>query len=61
MDRKEVVLETVSEVVKLMKDPCSFRMFMQNLGLESKDYEDLYKAGGMYLVDLSCEIEEIGL
>lgn len=57
MDRNEIVFETIEEVVKLMKDPCSFRMFLERLGLDSKDYEALYKAGGMYLTNLACELE----
>lgn len=55
---KEIVLNTISEVVNLMKNPCSFRKFMENLGLTSKDYEALYNAGGMYLVDISNYLDE---
>lgn len=60
---KEIVLNTIRETVNLIKKPCSFRKFMSNLGLESKDYEDFYNAGGMYLtyvanlLDEKCEEE----
>lgn len=58
---KEIVLNTVSEVVNLIKNPCSFRKFMENIGLTGKDYEDLYKAGGMYLVDISNLLDEMNV
>lgn len=41
-----------------MDNPCSFRKFLENLGLESKDYEDLYKARGMYLTDIATLLEQ---
>lgn len=55
---KEIILKTIRETVHLMKNPCSFRKFLQNLGLESIDYEDLYIAGGMYLTNLALDIKE---
>lgn len=55
---KEIILKTIREITHLMKNPCSFRKFLQNLGLESIDYEDLYIAGGMYLTNLALEINE---
>ena len=38
---KEIILKTIEVVAELMDNPCSFRKFLKNLGLESKDYEDL--------------------
>lgn len=58
---KEIVLNTISEVVNLIKNPCSFRKFMENIGLKGKDYEDLYNAGGMYLVDISNLLDEMNV
>lgn len=58
-EEKEIVLNTIKETVNLMKNPCSFRKFMLNLGLESKDYESLYNAGGMYLTDIANLLEEM--
>lgn len=55
---KEIILKTIEVVVELMKNPCSFRKFLENLGLESKDYEDLYKARGMYLTDIATLLEQ---
>lgn len=49
---KEIILKTVKVIAELMDNPCSFRKFLVNLGLERKDYEDLYKARGMYLTEL---------
>lgn len=56
---KEIILKTIKITANLMKKPCSFRKFLENLGLESKDYEDLYKVGGMYLTDIANSLEEI--
>ena len=50
---KEIILKTIKVVAELMDNPCSFRKFLENLGLESKDYEDLYNARGMYLTDIA--------
>ena len=50
---KEIILKTINVVAELMDNPCSFRKFLENLGLESKDYEDLYNARGMYLTDIA--------
>lgn len=57
-EEKEIILNTITEVVNLMKNPCSFRKFIENLGLTGKDYEALYNAGGMYLVDVSNFLDE---
>lgn len=56
---KEIILKTIKVVVDLIDNPCSFRKFLENLGLESKDYEDLYKVGGMHLTNLANELEEL--
>lgn len=58
---KEIVINTIKIIVDLMENPCSFRKFLENLGLESKDYEELYKAGGMYLVDICNMLEELNV
>ena len=50
---KEIILKTINVVAELMDNPCSFRKFLENLGLESKDYEDLYNARGMCLTDIA--------
>ena len=50
---KEIILKTVNVIAELMDNPCSFRKFLENLGLENKDYEDLYNARGMYLTDIA--------
>ena len=50
---KEIILKTIKVVAELMDNPCSFRKFLENLGLENKDYEDLYNARGMYLTDIA--------
>lgn len=55
---KEIILKTIKVVAELMDNPCSFRKFLENLGLESKDYEDLYKARGMYLTDIATLLEQ---
>ena len=55
---KEIILKTIRVVAELMDNPCSFRKFLENLGLESKDYEDLYKARGMYLTDIATLLEQ---
>lgn len=56
---KEIVIKTVKVVADMMDNPCSFRKFLENLGLESKDYERLYKARGMYLTDIANLLEEL--
>ena len=58
---KDIVINTVKVVVDLMDNPCSFRKFLENLGLEGKDYEELYKAGGMYLTNIANTLEELDL
>lgn len=58
---KEIVINTIKVVADLMDNPCSFRKFLENLGLESKDYEDLYKARGMYLTDIANLLEELDI
>ena len=55
---KEIILKTVNVIAELMDNPCSFRKFLENLGLENKDYEDLYNARGMYLTDIANLLEE---
>ena len=55
---KEIILKTINAVAELMDNPCSFRKFLENLGLENKDYEDLYNARGMYLTDIANLLEE---
>ena len=50
---KEIILKTINVIAELMDNPCSFRKFLENLGLENKDYEDLYNARGMYLTDIA--------
>ena len=45
-------------IAELMDNPCSFRKFLENLGLENKDYEDLYNARGMYLTDIANLLEQ---
>ena len=55
---KEIILKTIKVVAELMDNPCSFRKFLENLGLESKDYEDLYKARGMYLTNIATFLEQ---
>ena len=55
---KEIILKTVNVIAELMDNPCSFRKFLENLGLENKDYEDLYNARGMYLTDIANLIEQ---
>ena len=55
---KEIILKTINVVVELMDNPCSFRKFLENLGLENKDYEDLYNARGMYLTDIANLLEQ---
>ena len=58
---KEMVLNTVKATVELMNNNYSFIKYMEILGLESKDYKDLYKAGGMYLVDISSILDELSV
>ena len=55
---KEIILKTVNVIAELMDNPCSFRKFIENLGLEKKDYEDLYNARGMYLTDIANLLEQ---
>ena len=55
---KEIILKTVNVIAELMDNPCSFRKFLENLGLENKDYEDLYNARGMYLTDIASLLEQ---
>ena len=55
---KEIILKTINVIAELMDNPCSFRKFLENLGLENKDYEDLYKARGMYLTDIANLLEQ---
>ena len=55
---KEIILKTVNVMAELMDNPCSFRKFLENLGLENKDYEDLYNARGMYLTDIANLLEQ---
>ena len=55
---KEIILKTINAVAELMDNPCSFRKFLENLGLEKKDYEDLYNARGMYLTDIANLLEQ---
>ena len=55
---KEIILKTINVIAELMDNPCSFRKFLENLGLENKDYEDLYNARGMYLTDISNLLEQ---
>lgn len=55
---KEIILKTVNVIAELMDNPCSFRKFLENLGLEKKDYEDLYNARGMYLTDIANSLEQ---
>lgn len=55
---KEIILKTVNVIAELMDNPCSFRKFLENLGLEKKDYEDLYNARGMYLIDIANLLEQ---
>ena len=55
---KEIILKTVNIIAELMDNPCSFRKFLENLGLENKDYEDLYNARGMYLTDIANLLEQ---
>lgn len=55
---KEIILKTINVVAELMDNPCSFRKFLENLGLENKDYEDLYNARGMYLTDIANLLEQ---
>ena len=55
---KEIILKTINAVAELMDNPCSFRKFFENLGLENKDYEDLYNARGMYLTDIANLLEQ---
>ena len=55
---KEIILKTVNVIAELMDNPCSFRKFLKNLGLENKDYEDLYNARGMYLTDIANLLEQ---
>ena len=55
---KEIILKTVNAIAELMDNPCSFRKFLENLGLENKDYEDLYNARGMYLTDIANLLEQ---
>lgn len=55
---KEIILKTINAVAELMDNPCSFRKFLENLGLEKKDYEDLYNARGMYLTDIANSLEQ---
>lgn len=55
---KEIILKTINVVAELMDNPCSFRKFLENLGLEKKDYEDLYNARGMYLTDIANSLEQ---
>lgn len=58
---KQIVFKTIKTVAELMDTPCSFRKFLENLGLDSKDYEELYKARGMYLTNIACLLSEIDL
>lgn len=55
---KEIILKTINVVAELMDNPCSFRKFLENLGLENKDYKDLYNARGMYLTDIANLLEQ---
>ena len=55
---KEIILKTINVIAELMDNPCSFRKFLENLGLEKKDYEDLYNARGMYLTDIANSLEQ---
>ena len=55
---KEIILKTINVVAELMDNPCSFRKFLENLGLENKDYVDLYNARGMYLTDIANLLEQ---
>lgn len=55
---KEIILKTVNVIAELMDNPCSFRKFLENLGLENKDYKDLYNARGMYLTDIANLLEQ---
>lgn len=55
---KEIILKTVNVIAELMDNPCSFRKFLENLGLKNKDYEDLYNARGMYLTDIANLLEQ---
>ena len=55
---KEIILKTVNVIAELMDNPCSFRKFLENLGLENKDYENLYNARGMYLTDIANLLEQ---
>lgn len=55
---KEIILKTINAVAELMDNPCSFRKFLENLGLEKKDYEELYNARGMYLTDIANLLEQ---
>ena len=55
---KEIIINTVKTIADLMDSPCSFRKFLENLGLEGKDYEKLYLARGMYLIDIANLLEE---
>lgn len=55
---KEIILKTINAVAELMDNPCSFRKFLENLGLEKRDYEDLYNARGMYLTDIANLLEQ---
>ena len=55
---KEIILKTVNVIAELMDNPCSFRKFLENLGLENKDYEDLDNARCMYLTDIANLLEQ---
>lgn len=61
MDKKEkqIVFRTVKATVELMSSNYSFRKYLEVLGLDNSDHEDLYKAGGMALVDISSVLDEI--
>ena len=58
---KQIIFNTVKTTVELMTKNYSFRKYLEVLGLDKSDYENLYNAGGMVLVDISSVLDEIGV
>lgn len=56
---KQIIFNTIKATVELMNNNYSFRKYLEILGLDKSDYEDLYKVGGMVLVDISSVLDEI--
>lgn len=56
---KQIIFNTIKVTVELMDSNYSFRKYLEVLGLDSSDYENLYKVGGMKLVDISNILDEI--